>query len=576
MLRTLNQLWHILTPLDKRKLIFVLVLVIIMAFIEAAGVLSIMPFLAVLANPNAIETNAILGKIYYWLGVDNKRQFIVYLGLISLFTVVFSAAFKIITGYALNRFSSLQRHYFSTRLLKIYLQQRYDFFIQRNSSTLIKNVLSEADQLVGSLIQPALAIISYGIVIFAMVGILLCYDPAMAIITASVLLMFYVAIFWMVKKKLSQIGESFTQANTERYQSCQEVLGGIKDVIINHAQQGYIEKFEHYSRIFARHIATRETLGSVPLHIVETVGYGCLIILAMALVMSGKEVSHILPILGLYGFAAYRMLPAAQNIYRAITQVKFSENIFYSMKREFELEHAQTAKKDYMLSEPLAFEHEIRLENVSFAYPSRPDKLVLQDFNLTILKNSSIGIAGKSGCGKSTLMDIMLGLLQPQTGRVLVDGVALTEKNYKSWHHMVGYVPQIIYLADKSVAENIAFGIPFEEIDMQAVQLAAQQAHIDEFVTQQLADGYDTLVGERGVMLSGGQRQRLGIARTLYKNPQVIFMDEATSALDMETEQAVNEAIQKLNGQKTMVIIAHRESAVAGCDRILHVTSHTS
>lgn len=569
MFKTLKQLWQILTPLDKRKLLLVLLFVMLMAFIEAAGVVSIMPFLAVLANPNVIGTNHLLKQVFNWLPVQNNRDFIVYLGFISLFIVVFSAFFKIITQYALNRFSSLQRHYFSTRLLKIYLQQKYEFFIQRNSSSLVKNVLSETDQLVWSMIQPALLILSYGLVICAMIGILLFYDPVMAISTATILVGFYLGIYWVVKNRLNSIGESFTQANAERYQSCQEVLGGIKDVIINNAQQGYMEYFSTHSRIFARHLATRDTLGQIPLYIVETVGYGCLIILAIVLVISGKDVTHILPVLGLYGFAAYRMLPAAQNIYRSITQIKFSENVFSHIKQEFELE--QHSYEQPLEQDTLVFKREMRLENISFAYPNRTDKLILDDFNLIISKNSSVGIVGKSGSGKSTLMDIMLGLLQPLQGKVFIDDVELTTHNLADWYQLVGYVPQHIYLADKSIAENIAFGVPFDTIDMQAVEFAARQAQIDQFITQQLPKGYATMVGERGVMLSGGQRQRIGIARALYKNPQILFMDEATSALDMETEAAVNEAIQSLSGQKTMVIIAHRESAVAKCDRILQL-----
>jgi len=569
MLTTLKQLWQILTPLDKRKLLLVLALVMIMALIEAAGVVSIMPFLAVLSNPKVIESSAILKKLYDFFSSDSPQLFIMYLGVLSLIIVVVSTCVKILALFALNRFSSLQRHYFATRLLKIYLQQNYLFFIQRNSSTLIKNILSEVDQLITTLIIPTLNLMSYSVVLLAMIGILLIYDPVMAISTAGVLAGFYVSIFWLVRKKLDKIGKSFTEANSERYQSCQEALGGIKDVIINDAKQGYIESFEQSSRIFARHIATRDTLGQIPLYIIETVGYGCLIILAIILVMSGKDVSHILPVLGLYGFAAYRMLPAAQIMYRAITQIKFSQQVFAILKPEFSLDHAEDVLQSPLPS--IKFQKEIQIEDLCFSYPNRLDQPVLQNLNLTIGKNSSIGIIGKSGSGKSTLMDIMLGLLPPQNGKILVDGIELTPKHWSSWRRIVGYVPQHIYLADKTVAENIAFGVTRDKIDMQAVKSAAQQAQIDSFITQQLSHGYNTQVGERGVMLSGGQRQRIGIARALYKNPQILFMDEATSALDMETEAAVNEAIQNLSGQKTMIIIAHRESAVARCDRILQL-----
>ena len=569
MLSSLKKLWHILSPLDKRKVIYVFILVMGMAFIESAGVISIMPFLAVLSNPNVVESNSYLKQLYDFTGAANKQNFILYLGFLSLFVVICSTVFKIVTQYAVNRFASLQRHYFSTRLLKTYLQQNYEFFIQRNSATLVKNILSEVDQLIWTMILPALTLMSYGVVLLSMVGILLLYDPLMAIATAFVLGLFYASIYMLVRKKLTQIGQEFTQANKERYQTCQEALAGIKDVMINNAEHGYIKQFEESSRVFARHIATRETLGQVPLNVIETVGYGCLIGLAMLLVVSGKAVSHILPVLGLYGFAAYRMLPAAQNMYRAISQIKFSEQVLSVLKPEFALEKDELKHIEKDSTQYLQFEHSIRLENISFAYPNRIESPILNNFSLEVKKNASLGIVGKSGSGKSTLMDIMLGLLFPQQGKVYIDDVELTADNITQWRDLVGYVPQNIYLADKSIAENIAFGVAKIDIDLKRVELVARQAQIDDFIQSQLPLGYHTLVGERGVMLSGGQRQRIGIARALYKNPQVLFMDEATSALDTETEQAVNEAIQNLNGKMTMVIIAHRESAVAQCNQIL-------
>lgn len=571
MLSSLKQLWQILSPLDKRKVFYVLVLVMGMAFIESAGVVSIMPFLAVLSNPEVVESNHYLKRLYDFTRASNKQNFILYLGFLSLTIVISSTAFKIVTQYAVNRFASLQRHYFSTRLLKIYLQQNYEFFIQRNSATLVKNILSEVDQLIWTMILPALTLMSYGVVLLSMVGILLLYDPLMAIATAFVLGLFYASIYMLVRKKLTQIGQEFTQANKERYQTCQEALAGIKDVMINNAKQGYIDQFEQSSRVFARHIATRDTLGQVPLNIIETVGYGCLIGLAMILVVSGKEVSHILPVLGLYGFAAYRMLPAAQNMYRSISQIKFSEQVLSVLQPEFTLEEFQHTKSLEPNLHKLSFEHAICLEHISFAYPNRIEQPILNNFSLEIKKNSSLGIVGKSGSGKSTLMDIMLGLLTPQQGKILIDGTVLTKHNIMSWRDLVGYVPQSIYLADRTIAENIAFGIPKADIDLKQVQYVARLSQIDDFIQSQLALGYHTLVGERGVMLSGGQRQRIGIARALYKNPQVLFMDEATSALDTETEQAVNGAIQNLNGKMTMVIIAHRESAVAKCDQTINL-----
>ncbi|MDA3439429.1 ATP-binding cassette domain-containing protein [Acinetobacter bereziniae] len=574
MLNSLRQLWKILSPLDKRKVIYVLILVIGMAFIESAGVISIMPFLAVISNPSIIEANHYLQSMYDLMGRGNERIFIIKLGFLSLSIVIFSTFFKIITQYAVNRFSSLQRHYFSTRLLNIYLKQKYEFFIQRNSATLSKNILSEVDQLIWTMILPALTLMSYGVVLLFMIGILLIYDPLIAIVTATILGGFYITIYTLIRKKLMQIGQEFTQANNERYQACQEALAGIKDVIINNAEQRYIEQFEQSSRIFARHIATRDTLGQIPLNVVETVGYGCIIGLAMILVVSGKDVSHILPILGLYGFAAYRMLPAAQNIYRSVSQIKFSQQVLNILKPEFKLENSQENNlyREKKI-EKLNFNKSIRIQNICFSYPNRLGQPVLDNFNIEINKNTSLGITGKSGSGKSTLMDIMLGLLTPQKGQIYIDGIELTQDNIPAWRDLVGYVPQFIYLADQTIAENIAFGVAKADINLEQVRNVAKLAKIDDFIRSQLPLGYHTIVGERGVMLSGGQRQRIGIARALYKKPQVLFMDEATSALDMETEKSVNDAIQCLIGEITIVIIAHRKSSINMCKDKLELMS---
>lgn len=572
MLNIACRLWKILTTLEKNKIIIVLLLTIVMAFLETLGVLSVMPFLAVLSSPNIIENDTRVYYFYEILGSTSYTNFIIKLGLVSIASIFVSSLFKVIHSYGISRFVSLQRHYLSTRLLSIYLKQDYDFFIQKNSSELTKNILSQVDQLVDSIIQPLMSIISYGLVIACMVFLIFIYNPYIAISVFSIFLIVYTSIYFSVKKFLGKIGQEFQHANSERYKACNEVLGGIKDVKINHADQGYLQYFQQQSSIFARHLAANQTVGNIPLLLVESMGYCAIIGLAVSLVLNNQNISTILPSLGLFGFAAYRMLPAAQNIYRAISGMRFSFDSANKILDDLYLP-VQLNEKNNSLK--LIFKHQIELRNINYAYSAYPDKNVLKDFSLVIPYKCSVGIVGKSGSGKSTLMDILLGLLQPQQGELLIDGVVINKSNVHLWQRLVGYIPQFIYLADDTVAQNIAFGIPKDDIDMNAVVSAAKAAQIHDFIVNHLKDGYNTLVGERGVMLSGGQRQRVGIARALYKDPQVLFMDEATSALDVETEKAVNEAINALSGKKTMIIIAHRESAVAQCDRILNLSEES-
>lgn len=565
MIADLKNIWAVFTPLERRKTRWMLVLVVLMAGAETLGVLSIMPFLSVLGRPAMIHENPMLQSLYARFAFDNDRSFTIALGLASIAVVVASSAFKTVTLHLINRFVYLQRHSISARLLSRYLHQPYEFFLTRNPSLLGKNVLSEVDQLLVNLIKPVSQMLAQGAVVLAMATLIFYYDPLTATCIVAVLGVLYGGIYTLVRKRLARIGRERQVANGQRYQACNEALGGIKDVQITHSANAYRGKFDRASRLYSRHMATSETLSQSPLYLVEAIGYSMLITVALLLLLRSNDVGHVLPALGLYGFAAFRMLPAAQIIYRGFAKLKFSSASLQSLQRDLNL--SEEAPKPAV--SPLAPQQEIRLENIRYAYPSTPDKPVLDGFDLRIPANASIGIAGKSGAGKSTVMDLLLGLLRPQSGALSVDGVPITAGNIASWQRAIGYVPQHIYLADASVAENIAFGVPRQAIDMQAVERAARAAQIHDFVAGELQQGYDTIVGDRGIRLSGGQRQRVGIARALYRDPPVLFFDEATSALDGQTEEALNEAIRSLSGQKTIVVIAHKETSLQYCQQVL-------
>ena len=563
----LRKLWVILTPSERRRSLVMLVLVILMALAETASVISIMPFLSVLARPGVIEEQAALQWLYAQGDFASHAQFITALGLASIILVVGSSAFKTITLHLVNRFTFLLRHSISARLLSRYLHQPYGFFLQHNPNELGSNVLSEIDQLQNGLIKPVSQLIAQGAVVLAMMLLLLVYDPVIALSAALVIAALYGAIYLLVRKRLGHTGRERQEANQERFKACNEALGGIKDVQITHSAEAYLGSFRHASHEYSRHQANAETLSQSPLYMVETVGYTGLILLALVLMRQSSDIAQVLPALGMYGFAAYRLLPSAQIMYRGFAQLKFSSAALDAIH-----DHLTLPEQDLRPAQAsLVPKREIRLQGIHFAYPSAPDRPVLQDFNLTIPANTSIGITGKSGAGKSTVMDLLLGLLQPQQGTLTVDGVEITARNLRAWHAAIGYVPQHIYLADATVAENIAFGVPRDQIDMQAVERAARGAQIHDFISRELPDGYHSCVGDRGIRMSGGQRQRLGIARALYRDPPVVFMDEATSALDEHTEQALNDAIAQLAGKKTILIIAHNKSSLAGCNWIIRM-----
>lgn len=545
-----------------------LLLVVLMAAMEMLGVISIMPFLSVLGRPAIIQEHPALQAVYSRLGFQDNRDFILALGAASIVLVIASSAFKTVTLHMLNRFVHLQRHSLSSRLLSRYLHQPYEFFLVSNPSVLAKNVLSEVDQLMFDVVQPMAQLLAQGSVVLAMALLIFCYDPTMAVCVVAVLGMLYGTVYGLARKRLARIGRERQAANGQRYQACNEALSGIKDVKVTHSAEAYQKKFEWASRQYSRHTAANETLSQSPLYLVEATGYAGLIVISLLLLLRSNDIAHVLPALGLYGFAAYRMLPAAQIIYRGFAKLKFASAALGSIHRDLMLpeEVAVTAASALTLRE------EIRLQGIRYAYPTASDKPVLDGFDLVIPANTSIGIVGRSGAGKSTLMDILLGLLSPQAGTLSIDGVAIDAGNVGAWQRAIGYVPQHIYLADASVAENIAFGVNRDAIDMQAVERAARAAQIHEFVIGQLPQGYDTAVGDRGIRLSGGQRQRIGIARALYRDPPVLFMDEAASALDAQTEEALNEAIRNLSGSKTIVVIAHKEASLRYCQRVISIS----
>lgn len=566
MMGTLRKTWALLAAAERRKAIPMLALIVLMALAETVGVVSVIPFLSVIARPEAVQEQPWLAAIHDFSGLDDMRSFTVVLGLASVVVVILSSAFKTVTLHLVNRYVYMLRHSLSTRLLSCYLHQPYEFFLERNPAELSKNVLTEADQLTFSLFQPLSLLLAHGAVVVAMVALIVAYDPQMAIAIVLAVTILYGIIYLVVRRRLKRVGHARKEADRGRYQACSEALGGIKDVKITNSAGAWLDAYARSSRESSRHLATADTITASPLYLVEAAGYSGLILIALFLMMRTDDVAQVLPALGMYGFAAYRLLPAVQVMYRGFARLRYSTATLETI-------HDDLAMRERCLlpGPQLVLRREIRLDGITYAYPSTPDRPVLRGLDLVIPANTSVGISGVTGSGKSTLMDILLGLLRPQAGTLAVDGVPITPVNLASWQRAIGYVPQHIYLADASVAGNIAFGVAERDIDMAAVERAARTAQIHDFVVQELPDGYRTRVGDRGIRLSGGQRQRVGIARALYRDPPVLLMDEATSALDSETENALNDALGNLGGRKTIVIIAHKETSLRRCDTVVEL-----
>lgn len=556
----------LLTTKEKRQGMLVLFMVLIMAILETVGVASVLPFLSVLSNPEHISDTPALAWLYAYLNFSNTNDFLIFLGACAFVLVIVSSLFRIATTYVMNRYSQMRRHTVGDRLLETYLRQPYEFFLNRHSGDMAKSILSEVDQLVQNVIRPGLEAVAYSIVGLAIIALLIVIDPWIALGVGSVIGGMYVLIFWAVRGVLGRLGRARAQANRERFTAAGEALGGIKDIKLLGREYAYLSRFRPSSIRYSRYQATNRTLSEAPNFLIEGVGVGGVIILALILLAIRDDLSEVIPLLGLYALAAYKLLPAASKLYTGLAKFRFGASAVNDIYEDL-LVRSALAEISKPKPAPMSLQQAVTLKNLTFTYPNATSPALL-DINLSIPLGTSVGIVGGTGAGKTTLVDIILGLLTPQSGGLWVDDTQIDSLNVRAWRRSLGYVPQTIFLTDASIAENIALGVAPERIDRTRVTECAQRAQLHEFITGSLTDGYNTTVGERGVRLSGGQRQRIGIARALYQRPTVMVFDEATSALDNLTEKAVIRAVDALSQDNTVIMIAHRLSTVEHCDRI--------
>ncbi|MCS3643313.1 ABC transporter ATP-binding protein [Salinibacter ruber] len=567
----IKTLLNLLTRRERRNLYLLFCAVVVMAGLEVVSVASIMPFLSVAADPASIHENAYLAWTYDTFEFTDRNSFLVALGLAALAALLLSNAFIVLTTWALFRYAWGRNHTLSRRLLRSYLHRPYEYFLTRNSAELGKNILQEVTEIVNGMLVPLLKGLSKGIVAIFIIGFIIFIDPFVAIGAAIVLGTAYTIIYYIVRKRIAKYGKKRVKSNTQRYQIVDEAFGGIKEVKLRGKEDTFLDRYNTPSKVYARYQARWRIVKRAPRYLLEGVAFGGIILIAVYQIATQNSIQQVIPILGLYAFAGYRLMPALQRAYKGAASAHFNVAALQALKRGME----DQAKSSYSHSNGkgeekniLTLEDRLVLENVSFSYPSAEEPAI-ENLTFEVPAHSTVGFVGKTGSGKTTTVDLILGLLRPQRGIISVDGTPIRDEKVRQWQRNIGYVPQQIYLSDDTIARNIAFGEPEDEIDMEVVKDAARRAHIYEFVDEELPNQWQTVVGERGVKLSGGQRQRIGIARALYHNPSVLVFDEATSALDQATEASVMEAIYELEGDHTMLMIAHRLSTVRRADNIV-------
>jgi ABC-type multidrug transport system fused ATPase/permease subunit len=532
-----------------------------------------MPFMALVSNPDAALQNPWVRGLYDGLGFESRQSFLVASGAAVLVLMTFSNAFSAFSTWLILRFSWLKHHALSERLLRGYLYQPYSYFLTHNTANLGKNILTEAQAVVEGVLVPAMTLLARLITAALVLGLLLAVNVGLALTIMAVLGGAYTAIYVAYRGRTQHMGRERTEANAARYKAAAEALGGIKDVKVLGREEEFMRRFTQPSLSFSVTMARGFAVAQLPRYALDSLAFGGILLIVLYMLVVRGDAAQVIPIVSLYAVAGYRLLPTLQAAFHALARIRFSAPALDELHRDLfgGAAVASAASANPVAAEappapPLPFEHEIAVHDLAFRYEGTTSR-VLKGASLAVPRNRSVALVGSTGSGKTTLVDIVLGLLEPEEGRITVDGVPVTGANRPGWKRMLGYVPQQIFLSDDTIARNIAFGVPEGRVDRAAVERAARIAHLHDFV-RELPEGYETVVGERGVRLSGGQRQRIGIARALYHDPEVLILDEATSALDGITEDAVMQAIQELAHRKTIVLIAHRLRTVRHCDAI--------
>jgi ATP-binding cassette, subfamily B, bacterial PglK len=559
-----QKLWFMLVPAQRRRAMLLLGFMFVGMMLETLGVGAVLPALALMTENNPALSYPVLLPWLDLLDNPSHERLIVYAMLALVGVYFIKVLFLVFLTWLQAHFISWLNSDFSLRLFTGYLRQPYTFHLQRNSAELIRNVVSQVGQTTAALRSYTL-IITESLVGLGILGLMLVVEPVSTLLVTSVLSLTSWGFYRFTRERIKRWGEEIQGHELGRLQYLREGLGAAKDVKLLGREKNFIDQYQVCnigSEVIGR---SRTTLDALPRFWLELLGVTGIATTVLLMIAQNKPMESLLPALGLFAAAAFRLMPSANRLLNAIQNVRFISAAFNNLYKEFCLLEEFKPLKEYS---PLPLTKVLALEGIDFRYPFT-EALALKEISLSIRHGESVGFIGSTGAGKSTLVDIILGLLSPVSGAVKVDGVDI-QTSLRGWQDNIGYVPQSIFLTDDTIRRNIAFGLSADEIDEVAVWSSLRNAQLEQFVND-LPEGLDTLIGECGVRLSGGQRQRIGIARALYHDPSVLVLDEATSSLDTATENAFMESASTLKGDKTLIIIAHRLSTVEHCDYLYRI-----
>jgi ATP-binding cassette, subfamily B, bacterial PglK len=562
---TFIKVYSILTPEERIKTLIIFMLSLFNALAHFLSIFSLFPFINIIIDPNSITENSMTSFIYNFFNFSSINNFLIFFGILVFIILVSANLLGALTTWLSTRFANNRNYVLSSRLLKSYLNKNYDFFLNRNSNELAKNILDEVNVMTTTYISSLFALITNILITILIVVAIMLIDPIISSISIVAIGGTYLLIDIFFRKKRRAMAKLRKESNFIRYRSANEALLSIKTTKVLGVEDFFINRYMQSATRFARANTFVAVLSILPKYLIEAVAFGGIVFFLVFLMILGNDITYIIPIVSVFALAGYRLLPAIQLIFQSHTSMQYCKPIIDGMSNDFfqSLNQIKTVNKTHIMP----FDKAVSFQKVIFKYTDE-NKYIFGPLDLKISKGEMIGFAGTTGAGKTTLVDILMGLLLPKEGSIVIDDTNLSIDNIKSWQKNIGYVPQDIYLSDDTITNNIAFGIKKQNIDLNRVKEAARMAALDLFIENELPKQYNTVVGDRGIRLSGGQKQRIGLARALYFNPTILILDEATSSLDGKTEDAVLSAIEQVAKQRTVIMIAHRLTSLKKCDRI--------